>query len=130
MAIKFKAQVRKSPVDKSLKYYPQSATPERIELARIAKEIEETCTVHESDIHAVITAFTRRIVSHLQDGHSVNLGDLGNFRVSVRGKGCQTADDVTADAIRHARVVYTPSGALRKSIRPGAPDVRFERVKS
>lgn len=130
MSMKFKATVRKSPVDKSLKYYPASASPERVSLDRIVKEVEEVGTVHESDVKAVIAAFYRRIIAHLQDGHSVNLEDLGSFRTSITGKGSEQADDVTAASIQRVRVVYTPSSVLRKSVRPGHPDVKFERVGS
>ncbi|MBQ8277823.1 MAG: HU family DNA-binding protein [Bacteroidaceae bacterium] len=128
MAIKFRPVAKKNPMTKEVKYYAQAVTADRITVDRIAREIEESCTVHESDIRAVIAAFTRRIIVHLQDGHSINLGDLGNFRVSVRSTPCDVPDEVTADSVRAARVVYAPSGVIRRSVRPTAAGVRFQRA--
>lgn len=128
MAIKFKPITKKNPVTKAVAWYPQVLTTDRITVDRIAREIEESCTLHESDIKAVIAAFSRRIVAHLQDGNSVNLGDLGSFRTTVRGYACETSEEVCADSIRSARVVYTPSGAIRKALRAGAAGVRFLRA--
>lgn len=130
MSIKFQSVARKNPVDMSVRYYPTPASPERVTLSRIVKEIEETSTVHEADVKAVIASFTRRIIAHLRDGHSVGLEDLGSFRVSVTGKACATPAEVTADTVRNIRVVYAPSGLLRRSLKVGGADVKLERVRS
>lgn len=130
MAIKFKAIARKSPVDKSISYYPIQAKPEPVTLDRIVKQIEENSTMHESDIKGVIANFYRRIIEHLQDGRSVNLEDLGSFNVWMKGKGEPTAEEVQAESIKSIRVAWRPSAVIRKQVKLGADGIRFERVKS
>lgn len=130
MSIKFKAIARKSPVDKSVSYYPIQEKPEPVSLDRIVKQIEENSTMHESDIKGVIANFYRRIIEHLQDGRSVNLEDLGSFNVWMKGAGRPTAEEVTADTIKSIRVAWRPSAVIRKQVKKGADGVSFERVKS
>lgn len=129
MSIKFKAIPRKSPVDKTVSYYPIQDKPEPVSLDRIVKQIEENSTMHESDIKGVIANFYRRIIEHLQDGRSVNLEDLGSFNVWMKGKGATTAKEVTADNIQSIRVVWRPSAVIRKQVKVGADGISFERVK-
>lgn len=126
--IKYKATVRKSPVDKSLKYYPAPATPEPRLLEQLAAEIEQKCTLTRVDIVACLAALQEAIVAHLKDGRSVRFGELGSFRVSLTGKGCPTADDVKADSIQHLRVLFRPSSQMVKAFRIGAKGITFQRT--
>lgn len=128
MAIKFKVQERKNPITRVVKFYPSVVIGSRVTLDRIVREIEESCTVHEADVRAVIASFTRRVVSHLQDGNSVSLGDLGNFRVSLSGHGSDTPEEVSAASVKRTRVVFTPSGVMRRSMKKGADGVRVVKV--
>lgn len=128
--IKFKAALRKNPVDKSVKYYPTPASPEPRTLELLTAEIEQKCTLTRVDIVACLTALQESIVTHLKDGRSVRFGDLGSFRLSVRGKGVTEVDEVKQENIKSLRVLFTPSGKLAKSLRVGGPDISFQRVAS
>lgn len=128
--IKYKATVRKSPVDKSLKYYPAPASPEPRLLDQLTDEIEQKCTLTKVDIMACLTALQESIVSHLKDGRSVRFGELGSFRVSLTGKGCKSAEDVKTDSIQRIRVLFRPSSQITKSFRIGAKGIAFQRADS
>lgn len=128
--IKYKATVRKNPVDKSLKYYPAPASPEPRMLDQLTDEIEQKCTLTRVDIMACLTALQESIVSHLKDGRSVRFGELGSFRVSLTGKGCESADEVKTDSIQRIRVLFRPSAQITKSIRIGAKGISFQRIGS
>lgn len=130
MAIKFKAIARKSPVDKSVSYYPTTESPEPVKLPALVKSIEKITALSSSDVKSCLDALEYEILSNLREGKSVRFGDLGSFRVSMRGKGVATADEVQADTIKSLKVVFTPSGKLEKSIEVGAEGISFERVKS
>lgn len=130
MSIKFKAIARKSPVDKSVSYYPTTETPEVRSLNLITEEISQNCTLTRADIVACLAALQQVIINHLKDGRSVRLGDLGSFRLSMRGKGATTADDVKSDSIKSIRVLFTPSGTLQSTFKVGATDISFQRVAS
>lgn len=126
--IKYKAIVRKSPVDKSIKYYPGPVTPEPRKLEQLAAEIEQKCTLTRVDIVACLAALQETIVAHLKDGRSVRFGELGSFRISLTGKGCPTADDVKSDSIQRLRVLFRPSSQIARAFRVGAKDISFQRT--
>ena len=128
--IKFKAIARKSPVDKSVSYYPTTETPEARTLKLITDEISQNCTLTRADVVACLAALQQVIINHLKDGRSVRMGDLGSFRLSMRGKGAATADEVKSDNIKSIRVLFTPSGTLQNTFKVGATDISFQRVAS
>ena len=128
--IKFKAIARKSPVDKSVSYYPTTETPEARTLKLITDEISQNCTLTRADVVACLAALQQVIINHLKDGRSVRMGDLGSFRLSMRGKGAATAEEVKSDNIKSIRVLFTPSGILQNTFKVGATDISFQRVAS
>lgn len=128
--IKFKAIARKSPVDKSVSYYPTTETPEARTLKLITDEISQNCTLTRADVVACLAALQQVIINHLKDGRSVRMGDLGSFRLSMRGKGAATAEEVKSDKIKSIRVLFTPSGTLQNTFKVGATDISFQRVAS
>ena len=130
MAIKFKAIARKSPVDKSVSYYPTTETPEPVKLPALVKSIEKITSLSSADVKSCLDALQYEIISRLKDGKSVRFGDLGTFRVSMQGKGTATAEEVQVESIKNLKVVFTPSGQIARSIEVGSPDIAFERVKS
>ena len=130
MAIKFKAIARKSPVDKSVSYYPTTESPEPVKLPALVKSIEKITSLSSADVKSCLDALQYKIISRLKDGKSVRFGDLGTFRVSMQGKGTATAEEVQVESIKNLKVVFTPSGQIARSIEVGSPDIAFERVKS
>jgi predicted histone-like DNA-binding protein len=130
MAIKFKAIARKSPVDKSVSYYPTTESPEPVKLPALVKSIEKITSLSSADVKSCLDALQYEIISRLKDGKSVRFGDLGTFRVSMQGKGTATAEEVQVESIKNLKVVFTPSGQIARSIEVGSPDIAFERVKS
>lgn len=130
MAIKFKAIARKSPVDKSVSYYPTTESPEPVKLPALVKSIEKITSLSSADVKSCLDALQYEIITRLKDGKSVRFGDLGTFRVSMQGKGTATAEEVQVESIKNLKVVFTPSGQIARSIEVGSPDIAFERVKS
>ena len=130
MAIKYKAIARKSPVDKSVSYYPTTESPEPVKLPALVKSIEKITSLSSADVKSCLDALQYEIISRLKDGKSVRFGDLGTFRVSMQGKGTATAEEVQVESIKNLKVVFTPSGQIARSIEVGSPDIAFERVKS
>jgi len=47
----------------------------------------------------------------------VQLGELGNFRLSLSSEGVANEEEMTADKIKGARIIFTPGAALRETRR-------------
>lgn len=127
--LKFNVVPRKNPIDKSIKYYAQLAPVTPVNLAKIAQLIEKRCSVSSSDVKAVLDALEFEIISALQDGKSVRLGDLGSFRPTISSKGTDTPEDFTADLIHRVNVRFYPSKTMKVSFIVGnaAQTVTFKK---
>lgn len=107
---------RKNPKDQSTKHYPALVSPQPIFSAEIIGRIERRCTLASADVKAVVDALEVELIDNLSEGKSVRLGDLGTFRLSLRTEGSQTPEEVGANKIKGAHVVFSPSPKLRRSL--------------
>jgi predicted histone-like DNA-binding protein len=86
---------RRNPRDKdaSPKYYAQAQARGDMSLRDMADRIQSTCTVHKSDVYAVLVALEDVVAEAIQNGEIVRLGDLCTLQVSLSGKGALTEED-------------------------------------
>lgn len=52
----------------------------------------------------------------LLNGHTVQLGDLGSFRMSISCKSASTAEEVSTDLLKTRRIIFLPSKELKTAI--------------
>ncbi|MGV4530558.1 HU family DNA-binding protein, partial [Ornithobacterium rhinotracheale] len=63
--------------------------------------------------------------SSLSDGEIVRLGELGSMRVNISSEGKAKEEEVTQNAIRGAKVIFTPGTDLKKMLN----NLSYEKVK-
>jgi len=130
--IKYIVKLKKNPKDTTKSaFYPVIVNIGSVGLDRIARDIDNECTVTEHDMKGVLSALEQHIISELQNGHSVRLGDLGSFHVSVKSKkgGKATAADVSSADVKCLRVHFSKSARLRHEFNIAAPDIQFQGPK-
>ena len=105
---------RLSPRDKdaSPKYYAQAQASGDVSIREMSERIQQSCTVHKADVHAVLVALEDTMIDALKGGEIVRLGDLGTFQIGVSGKGALTEEDYTPSLIQKARINFRPGIAL------------------
>lgn len=116
MAIEFKAIEKGQPgvVGGGVKkFYASPVHGQDATLEVLTKGIEKTCTVNGADIRAVLYSLVDEAVDDLSEGRIVRLGDLGSIRISLSSEGKATAEELTADAIKEASVIFTPGAKLK-----------------
>ena len=116
MAIQFKAIEKGQPgvVGGGVKkFYASAVQGQEASLDALTKGIEKTCTVNGADIRAVLYSLVDEAVGDLSDGRIVRLGDLGSLRITLSSEGKATAEELTADAIKEAGVIFTPGPKLK-----------------
>ena len=52
-------------------------------------------------------------LGELSSGNVVQLGEFGNFRMSINSEGTNTPEDFDATKIKGARIIFFPGSALR-----------------
>ena len=109
---------RRNPRDKdaSPKYYAQAQARGDMSLRDMADRIQSTCTVHKSDVYAVLVALEDVVSDAIQNGEIVRLGDLCTLQVSLSGKGALTEEDYTTDLIKRAKIIFRPGTVLANAL--------------
>ena len=109
---------RINPSEKSAppRYYAQAQARGYVNVREMAERIQSTCTVHKSDVYAVLVALEDVIAEALQNGEIVRLGDLCTLQVSLSGKGAMTEDEYTTDLIKKSKVNFRPGLVLSNAL--------------
>ena len=105
---------RLNPRDKdaSPKYYAQAQASGDVSIREMSERIQQSCTVHKADVHAVLVALEDTMIDALKGGEIGRLGDLGTFQIGGSGKGALTEEDYTPSLIQKARINFRPGVAL------------------
>ncbi len=126
--LKYNVVARKNPQTKQLLYYAQLQPVTAVGLAALADAISKECTVTIHDIKAVLSALEEKVISYLQNGMSVRLGDLGSFRPTLNSRGSSTQEEFKPSNIRAVKVVFSKSSAMRYGFSLSNPTLQLMRV--
>ncbi|RRC97892.1 hypothetical protein [Prevotella sp. OH937_COT-195] len=112
MAIRFRLMRNVIRNDKNYgKYYARTVKNTEINLEDIELEIQENCTAKASDVRLVIKELYETIRRAMQNGHVVNMGELGKMYIAVTSKPVDTPDEfLTSKNITGFRCKYIPFG--------------------
>ena len=112
--VTYSVSPRINPRDKEAapKFYGHVQASGDISLREMSERIQQTCTVHKSDVFAVLVALEDVITDALKGGEIVRLGDLGILQIGISSKGAVSEDDYTEELIKKARINFRPGLAL------------------
>ena len=112
--VTYSVSPRINPRDKEAapKYYGHVQASGDIDIREMSERIQQTCTVHKSDVFAVLVALEDVIAEALQNGEIVRLGDLGTLQIGISSKGAVTEEDYSDSFITKARINFRPGVAL------------------
>jgi len=118
---------RRNPSNKNepARYYAQAQARGDVSLREMAERIQTSCTVHKSDVYAVLVALEDVVADAIQNGEIVRLGDLCTLQVSINGKGALTEEDYTADLIKRAKINFRPGTVIANAL----ASLSFSKVK-
>ena len=102
--------------DEAPKFYAQAQARGDINIRDMAERIQASCTVHKSDVYAVLVALEDVVAEAIQNGEIVRLGDLCTLQVSLSGKGALTEEDYTTDLIKRAKINFRPGRVLSSAL--------------
>ena len=125
---KFKLTQKKNPQDKAApaKWYAIPSIVNRLTTRTVCKVVTRNTTTAPTEAESTFNLVCDGIVHELQQGNSVQLGELGWLRLSFGSEG---VEDLTkfdaASMIKNLKVVFSPSKTLLSSIEQG---LQFENV--
>ena len=109
---------RINPTEKSAppRYYAQAQARGDVSIREMAERIQDTCTVHKSDVYAVLVALEDVIAEAIQNGEIVRLGELCTLQVSLSGKGAMTEEEYTTSLIERTKINFRPGKILSNAL--------------
>ena len=122
--IPYKVIPRKSPKDRSIKYYGVQHTRQMSEQDFVERIVQKN-TVTRADVLAVISSIREELVYSIRNGNSVTLPEIGTFGFTIKTRGAETKAKFVADNIKSLLVRFKPSSKLKYDVQVGNPQVKF-----
>jgi predicted histone-like DNA-binding protein len=98
--------------------------PGEMTMEDLIKSIEKMAALTGAEIRGVMYSMVDAMENMLKRGYAVRLGELGSMRLSISSEGKETAEEVTASAIKGAKVLFTPGKSIKKLIK----DLEYRRL--
>jgi predicted histone-like DNA-binding protein len=120
MAIQIKATERGQPGIKGggvKKFYASPVQGREMTLEGLTRAIERKSTLSGADIRAVLYAMVEQAADGLSEGRIIRLGYLGSLRITLSSEGRNSAEEVTASAVKKAGVIFTPGTKLQTMLK-------------
>lgn len=116
MSVKYRLVLRKdmtkgAAADAKL-FYAASSSNGMCDLASLCEIIADRSAATAGDVKLVLDGLLFVVKQKLQDGQTIQLGDLGYFQAVLGSKGSPTKKEFTIDLVRRPRVVFRPGKTL------------------
>ncbi|MBQ9640471.1 MAG: HU family DNA-binding protein [Bacteroidaceae bacterium] len=114
--IRLSSKKKKIGYSKKVAYVTTAKRYNTIHADELIQLCAKDCGLTDAQIAVGCRAYTQEVRQLLFNGHSVQIGNLGTFRIGFRAKAVENAEDVSTDLIRRRRVIFTPSPELREEL--------------
>lgn len=116
---------------KTEKYVAKSVGSGRVKFEKMCARVSRICGVHRKTVDLVVSGLVDMMADDIDDGKTVQLGEFGLFRPTIRTKSAATAEEVTASNIVTKRIVFRPGKIFQRTLtdmsvtRAGTPDTDY-----
>ena len=95
-------------------YYAYPKAQQKLTTEMVIKRIVNETSLSEGDVKNALVSLSNVVCDAMQMGMSVDLAELGSFRLVVPSKMMDAPDDVTvAKALKTPKIVFTPKQKMR-----------------
>jgi predicted histone-like DNA-binding protein len=121
MAIRYRITKRTNSIqNKKEQYIMQAIATGSVDLEMLSSAISNECSLHKVDVQAVLFALGLKLQNYLQEGKSIDLGDVGKFKIGFK---CKAEDDPSLlspkRSIKKYHINYQPSLKLKRTLKAG-----------
>lgn len=131
--IRFKVGSRKSSVGKNkgkILFYARQEKSRTVTLAQIEENISRSTTLTRGDVRAAVASLAEAVNEALLRGDSVDLGDLGTFRIKISSRQKENEEDVTYSCLRTPRVFFSPKKRMKDSAKTVSIELSNPKAKN
>lgn len=115
--MEFEIDSRVQPIGKregQTVYFAKLKTQQKLTNEMVIERIVRETSLSEGDVKNALVSLSNIVCDALKLGMSVNLAELGSFRLTVPSKMMDTPEEVTvADALKTPKITFTPKQKMR-----------------
>lgn len=101
--------------DATPKFYAVARSSRKVSVKDVCKRVSERSSYSKGELEGSIGEFLIEIVNVLTEGNIVQMGDLGNFRMSLKtDTPTETEKEFKSSCIGKGKVLFYPGSDLRK----------------
>lgn len=114
MSLTYHLIQRANPKDKLApkKYYASVKSGGLVSFDSLCATISDRGTCIKGDIQAALDGLIFTMKQNLAEGRIVQLGEFGNFRMSLGGEGVENSADYSTSMIERKKIIFTPGKQL------------------
>lgn len=95
-------------------YYAYPKSQQKLTNKMLVERIVRETSLSEGDVKNALVSLSNVVCEALQMGMSVDLAELGSFRLVVPSKMMDSSEEVTVkDALKTPKIVFTPKQKMR-----------------
>ena len=102
--------------DAPAQFYAAAKSRGDIDLDMMSERIEKECTLTKADIYAALVALEGTIITALQNGEIVRMGQLGTFRITLSSKSAVEKAAFEPSLIQRGRVSFRAGKGLQSML--------------
>ena len=101
---------------KTAKYVARSLGSGKVSFEKTCARVSRICGIHRKTVDLVVSGLVDMMADDIDDGKTVQLGEFGLFRPTIRTKSAETAEEVTANNIVTKRIIFTPGKIFQRTL--------------
>ena len=99
------------------KWYPVLKSTGLIKERQVAKLIADETTLNPKEAEMAVSQLLKVVTNLLLSGNTVQLGELGSFRLTATTEGSDTKEETTAQKIKKVNVRFSESEELKNAMK-------------
>lgn len=101
---------------KTEKYVAKSVGSGKMNFDKMCAKVSRLCGVHRKVVDLVVSGLVDMMAEDIDDGKTVQMGEFGLFRPTIKTKSANTAEEISASNILSKRIVFTPGKIFHRTL--------------
>ena len=98
------------------KWYPILKSVGQVDEHEVAKLVSDETTLNPKEAEMAVYQLEKVMERLLLDGHTVQLGELGSFSLTITGEACRGEKEVTPDKIKKVNLRFRAGKGIKAAL--------------
>jgi len=84
-------------------------------MERLCELVSTRSAMSSADVKSILDSLNWAIGFELKVGNIVQVGEFGNFRLSLSSEGAENEEDFSSHMIKKSKIIFSPGKSLRRT---------------